>query len=144
LLRLYILVAPGGVVQFPGSRILTMLPLIALPVVVVADLGSVAVVQLSVPDDAQEAGRAATQAISFRVTPTAATPQNVRLAFEAASNVAALHRQTVDPSTFTVFKDGSIQLTVSKTAPTMLFKRVPGLRNLTVSKTTTTVPMVRY
>jgi hypothetical protein len=131
-------------VQFPGSRILTMLPLIALPVAIVADLGSVVVVQLSVPDDAQEAGRAGVQAIAFKVNPTAATPQNVTAAFEAASNVAKLHRQAVDPKTFTVFKDGSVQLTVSRTAPTMLFKHVPGLRDLAVSKTTTTVPMVRY
>lgn len=130
--------------HIPGSRILTMLPLIALPVAIVADLGSVTVVQLSVPDDAQEAGRAGTQAIAFKVNPTAATPENVQAAFTAASTVASLHRQVVDPETFTVFKDGSVQLTVSKTAPTVLFKHIPWLRDLAVSKSTTTVPMVRY
>ncbi len=129
---------------FPGQRILVTLPLIALPLVAVADLGSVVLVQLSVPDDTQEAGRAATQAIAFKVTPTAATQANAEAAFAAASEVASVHRQQVDPTTFAVLPDGSVRLTVTKTAPTMLFEHVPGLRDFARASSTATVPIVRY
>jgi hypothetical protein len=126
------------------GRWFTMLAFLALPIAAVADLGSVVVVRMTVPDDAAEAGRAGVQAISWDLRSSAATPQNAQTAYEAASNVAKLHRQEVDPQTFTVFKDGSVHLTVTRTAPTVLFKRLPGIRSITSTKTTTTVAPVRY
>lgn len=127
--------------QFLGSRIFVMLPLIGLPIVAVGDLGSVAVVRLSVPDDAHEAGRAAVQAIEYIKNPTSA---NAKIAYEAASSVARLHRQRVDPETFTIYSDGAVKLTVTKTAPTVLFKHLPGLRDLAHASSTTTVERVLY
>lgn len=123
---------------------LATLSLIATPIVAVADVGSIVVVQMTVPDDAAEAGHAGVQAIGRNLYVSAATPENARLAYEAAASVAELHRQEVDPQSFTVYKDGSIQLTVRRTAPTVLFKRVPGLRNLTSFDSTMTVPAFRY
>lgn len=123
---------------------LTTLFLIAMPIVAVADLGSVVVVQMTVPDDATEAGRAGVQAIGHNLTGSAATTTNAEIAYEAASSVAELHRQEVDPQTFTVFEDGSVQLTVRRTAPTFLFKLLPGLRNLASSESTMIVPPVKY
>jgi hypothetical protein len=126
------------------GRMFTTLALLVLPITAVADLGSVVVVRMTVPDDAAEAGRAGVQAIGFNVLSNAATPQNAQAAYEAASSVAKLHRQEVDPKTFTVFKDGSVHLTVTRTAPTVLFKRLPGFRALTSTQTTTTVAPVQY
>jgi hypothetical protein len=128
-------------VSFPGLRLLGMLPLIALPTVGIADLGSVAVVRLSIPDDAHEAGRAAVQAIENVRMPTSL---NAKLAYDAAAGVAALHRQVVDPATFTIYSDGAVKLTVRRTAPTVLFKHVPGLNHLPKVNATTIVERVRY
>ncbi len=126
------------------SRMAATLSIIAVPIVAVADLGSIVVVQMTVPDDAAEAGRAGVQAIGYNLRTSAATPQNAEIAYAAAVSVAELHRQEVDPQTFTVFEDGSLKLTVRRTAPTVLFKRLPGLRNLTSSETTMTVPANQY
>lgn len=126
------------------GRMFTTLALLLLPLAAVADLGSVVVVRMTVPDDAAEAGRAGVQAIGSSVRTSAATPQNAQAAYEAAASVAKLHRQEVDPTTFTVYKDGSVRLTVTRTAPTVLFKRLPGLRALTSTETSTTVAPVRY
>ncbi len=126
---------------FPGARVLVALPMIALPTVGVADLGSVALVHLSVPDDADEAGRAAVQALQFSRT---ATPKDAEIGFNAAKSVTDLHHQHLDPQSFTIYRDGSVRLTVSKTAPTILFKRLPGLKGLTHTTTTTTVARPHY
>lgn len=127
--------------SFPGSRIIGIAAVIALPIVAVGDLGSIAVVQLAVPDDAREAGRAAVQAIEYVKNPTSA---NAKIAYEAASSVARLHRQQVDPETFTIYSDGAVELTVTKTAPTLVFKHLPGLRDLARASNTTTVERVLY
>lgn len=127
---------PRRSMYIPGRRLLTLLPLIALPVLVCADLGSIALVKLAAEDNAAEAGRAGMSAIQFERT---ATPQNAELAFQAASSVADLHGQQIDEDTFTIFDDGSVRLTARRTAPTVFFKHLPGLRDLAESEVTTTV-----
>lgn len=126
------------------GRTFTTLALLVVPLTAVADLGSVVVVRMTVPDDAAEAGRAGVQAISYDLRAGAATAQNAEIAYEAAANVAKLHRQEVDPKSFTVYKDGSVHLTVTRTAPTVLFKRLPGLRAITSTETSTTVAPAHY
>ncbi len=115
-------------VHIPGRRLLVLAPMIALPVLVAADLGSVALVRMSVPDDAGEAARAGVTAIQFDRTATSTTAAT---AYQAANGVAALHRMDLDEQTFKVFADGSVQLTAHRKAPTVLFKRVPWLRDHT-------------
>lgn len=114
----------------PGSltRILTVTPLIALPILVAFDSGSIALMQIAAEDNAGEAGRAAVSAIAFERD---ATPDNAQLAYDAAKSVADTHHETIDPKTFRIHSDGSVTLTTGKSTQTVLFKHIPGLRGLT-------------
>lgn len=116
-------VRPRLPVQIPGRRLLVLGPLIALPILIAADLGSVALIQLSVPDDASEAARAGVSAIAFNSGTV--TPATAEVAFDAANDVARLHRLDLDRETFTVYADGSVELSAHRTAPTLLFKHLP-------------------
>lgn len=120
----------------PGRRALMLLPLIALPVLACVDLGSVTLIHLQAEDNAGEAGRAGMAAIQFE---REATMRNAEIAYQAASGVADLHRQQIDKDTFTIYADGAIELTARRTAPTLFFKHLPGLRELTETEVTTKV-----
>jgi hypothetical protein len=110
--------------------------LIALPILLAADAGAVTLMRLSVPDDADEAGRAGVQAIMFNGV---ATPEEAQLAFTAAKSVSDTHREHIDPTTFLITKDGAVTLTVTKHTGSILFKHLPGLKGLTTTTVTTTV-----
>jgi hypothetical protein len=118
------------------SRLIVTLPLIVLPVVIAADAGAVTLTKLSVSDDADEAGRAGVQAIMFN---GAATPEEAQLAFTAAKAVSDTHHEHIDPASFTITKDGAVTLTVTKHTGSVLFKHLPGLKDLTTTTVTTTV-----
>lgn len=123
-----------------GSRTLTrtlfLVPAIALPIVVAFDAGSVALMQLAVADNTAEAGRAGVTAIAFE---RQASPQTAQMAFDAAKSVTDSHGEDIDPASFRVHSDGSVTLTVSKSTRTVLFGRLPGLRDLTKTQHTETV-----
>lgn len=121
--------------NIPGKRMFVVLPMIVLPVLVAGDLGSVALVKLAVEDDAGEAARAGMMAIQYDQK---ATPAAAEAAYAAASSVADLHRQEIKKDTFTIYADGGIKLTATRKAPTLLFKHLPGLRDLTESTVTVT------
>lgn len=127
---------PRVQVSLPGRKLIVAIPLIGLPVLLAVDLASIAVVKLSVPDDAAEAARAGVSAIQYERSPT---PQTATTAFDAATDVAELHRIDLDEKSFTVFADGAVRLTASRNAPTLLFKRLPWLRDHTQTTVTTTV-----
>lgn len=120
-------------VVVPGRRFLSVVPVAAFVIVMAADAASVALVQVSVPDDAAEAARAGVSAIQFQ---REANPQNAQGAFDAAEQVAETHGLELDSQTFTIYADGSVQLTAHKDAPTLLFKRLPWFKSHT-DKTTT-------
>jgi hypothetical protein len=123
-----------------GHWAVKALAAIALIVVALMDAGSLAIVHVTVPDHAREAGRAAAQASHG----LPATQQTALVAYEAAQRVADPHDETVRRDDFTVYDDGRVTLTVQRTAPTVLVRFVPGLRNLTVAETTATVEPSRY
>lgn len=129
-------VEPRRSFYLPGKRVLLLLPLIALPVLLAGDLGSVALVRLAAEDDAGEAARAGMSAIQFGPT---VTPQTAEMAYRSASEVAELHRLTIDQQSFTIYADGAVKLTATRTAPTLVFKHLPGLRHFAVSSTTVMV-----
>jgi hypothetical protein len=94
---------------------------------------------MSVPDDAQQAGQAAVLAIQYMTgNPTTDEAQS---AFNAAKQVTDEHGETLDPTSFTIFQNGSVRLTVTRSISTVLFKYLPGLSDL--DKTTTTVTVNR-
>jgi hypothetical protein len=127
--------------SIPGRRFLTVLPLAALTVALAADLGSVALVKLSASDDAGEAARAGVGAIQYE---RSATPQTAQAAYDAAEQVASLHRLDIDQATFVVHADGKVELTAHRTAPTVLFKHLPGLRNLTETTVSVTADRAEW
>jgi hypothetical protein len=123
-------------VQALRSRVPVTLALIALPIIMAADAGAVALTKLSVADDASEAGRAGVQAILFNGV---ATPEEAQLAFTAAKSVSDTHHEHIDPTTFLITKDGTVTLTVTKHTGSVLLKHLPGLKGLTTTTVTTTV-----
>lgn len=119
---------PRRRVHIPGGKLLAGIPLIALLVMGGADLASVALVKLSAPDDAGEAARAGVAAVEFD---RSATPQTAQEAYDAANEVAELHRLDIDEKSFVIREDGSVEFTAHRSSPTLLFKHLPGLRDLT-------------
>jgi len=122
-------------IYIPGRRLLLGVPAVVVPILLAADLGSVALVRMSVPDDADDAARAGVSAIGFNSGPV--TPTTAETAFKAAEDVAHLNRMDLDRQTFTVFADGSVELSAHRKAPTLLFKHLPWVKNhLDVTSTT--------
>lgn len=120
----------------PGSRTLTIAPMVVLPIVVAFDAGSVALMQLAASDNAAGAGRAGVTAI---YNDNQATPDNAQAAYDAAKSVTDGHGETIDPTSFRIHSNGSVTLTVGKSTDTALFKHLPGLRGLTSTQNTMTV-----
>lgn len=125
--------------QLLGSRPLTMLPMIILPIVLCWDAGATVLTHMSVPDDAQQAGQAAVLAIQYMTGDP--TSEDAQSAFAAAKQVADEHGETIDPTSFTIYKDGSVKLTVSRSTSTVLFEHLPFLSGF--DKATTTVIVSR-
>lgn len=119
---------PRPRVHIPGRKLIAGVPLVALLIVGAADLASVALVKLSAPDDAGEAARAGVTAIQYD---RSATPQTAQEAYDAAKEVAQLHRLDIDEKSFVVHADGSVEFTARRSSPTLLFQHLPGLRDLT-------------
>jgi hypothetical protein len=128
-------------VQLVGSRPLAVLPMIILPIVLAWDAGAVTLTHMSVPDDAQQAGQAAAQAIQYMTSPT---PDEAQAAFTAAQGVTNPNGETINPTTFTIYQDGSVTLTVSRSTDTLLFKYLPFLSGLDKTSTTVTVDRATY
>jgi len=118
-----------------------MLPVIILPIVLAWDAGAVTLMHMSVPDDAQQAGQAAVQTMQYMTTPT---PDEAQAAFTAAKQVTDLHGETIDPTSFTIYKNGSVTLKVSRSTDTVLFKYLPFLSGLAKTSSTVTVDRASY
>jgi hypothetical protein len=122
-------------VYIPGRKLLVGIPAVVVPILLAVDLGSSALVRMSVPDDANDAARAGVTAITYNNGPV--TPATAELAYTAAADVAKLNRLDLDRQTFTVFADGSVQLSAHRKVPTVLFKHLPWVKDhLDVTSTT--------
>lgn len=124
----------------PSGSALAGLLAAAIFLVSLVDGGSVLLTEMSVPDDTTAAGRAAAQAVEE----LPATRQNVVVAFEAAQAAAAGDSLKVRTKDFMLFPDGEVSLTASRTAPTLVFHRLPWLRDLTVVTSTATVSALPF
>ena len=85
------------------------------------DAVSLGAARFQAEDHAQAAVRAANDA--FRGS------QDLQAAYDAALAEVAEHGDTIDPQTFTVAPDGTITLTLQRTAPTMLVEKVGPARD---------------
>lgn len=116
-------------------RLLIRLALVGGVVVATLDLGSVVLTKAQMPDDVRTAGQVA-------VTNASGKPIDRRTAIgalAAARKEATKHEVTIEAGTFFLQPDGSITLTGTKTAPTLLAGRLGTLRDLTVIASTATV-----
>ncbi|KQW46035.1 hypothetical protein ASC77_19235 [Nocardioides sp. Root1257] len=111
----------------------------ALVLVVLAiDTGSVVLTKMSSHDDVQQAGYQA--AAIAKQGP--ASRQTAVVALAAAERDAEPHGITVASKGFTIYPDGSVTLTGTKTAPTLLMKHVGAFdRVIHVSTTLTVAPL---
>ena len=127
--------------ELPTSRS-TIAWFVAMLVVglTLVDGGSVAITRASVPDEARNAGYSAAEAAHGMPN----TQQAALIAYDAATRSGASAALRIERKGFTVYPDGKVTLTVTRTAPTLVFKHLPVLRDLTVVTATTTVTALPY
>lgn len=120
-------------------RIFSIRGLVAVAALVLAvlaiDSGSVVLTRMSSHDDVQQAGYQA--AAVAKQGP--ATRQTAVGALAAAERDAEPHGITVSSKGFTIYPDGSVRLTGTKKAPTLLMKHVAAFDHLIHVSTTLTV-----
>ncbi len=115
--------------------------LVALVVGVLAvDAGSVFLTKVSEPDDVRTAGYAAAAVAAKGPT----TRETAVTALAAARQDATVHGITVSGQTFTIYPDGRVTLTGTKTARTFLLHRLSFLSDFAEVKTTVTVEPLPY
>lgn len=117
----------GDIVLGWLTRVVAVLAVLGL---IGFDAVSLAMARFTAEDHAQAAARAA--ATTFQQTPV---PQS---AYEAALGEVVASGDTIDPASFSAAQDGSVTLTLSRTAPTMLLDRIPPLREWTRMSATVT------
>lgn len=122
----------GGIVLGWLTRLAMGLTLLGL---VGFDGISLGVAHLGAADDAVAAASAASEAYQRATRSSAATPTNepvgaaaATTAWAAASAYAASHGERLDPASFRLAQDGTAQVTVVRTATTLLLVRIPPLR----------------
>jgi hypothetical protein len=84
------------------------------------DLISLGTARFQAEDHALAGVRAANDA--YKASP------NVQVAYDAALAEVVEHGDTIDPQTFAIGPDGTITLTLHRTAPTMVVEKVAPLR----------------
>jgi pyruvate/2-oxoglutarate dehydrogenase complex dihydrolipoamide acyltransferase (E2) component len=120
-------------VPVPRSVVLVLVAVLSL--VSLVDGGSVVLTRMAVPDEARQAGYAAADAVADEQ----ATPQTVRIAFEAARKDARDRNIAISTKSFTLYADGRVTLTAHRTAPTLLLHRISALNHLAEVRDTVTV-----
>jgi len=103
--------------------------------VLAVDAGSVVLTRMSSHDDVQQAGYQAA-AVAKQGPATRRTAVD---ALSAAERDAEPHDITVSSKGFTIYPDGRVKLTGTKTAPTLLMKHVAAFDHLIHVRTTLTV-----
>jgi hypothetical protein len=84
------------------------------------DLISLAAARIQAEDHAQTAVRAASAAYK--------TPNDLQAAYDAAASAVAEQGDTIDAPSFSVAPDGTVTLTLLRTASTMIVEKVGPLR----------------
>ena len=117
----------GGIVLGWLTKLAVVLSLVGL---VGFDLVSLGASRLRAEDSAQAAAGAAVQAWTG--------PKDLQAAYDAALAEVLTDGHSIDPASFTVAPDGTVTLTLSSTAPTLLVRKVPALvQYAEVSRTVT-------
>ncbi len=114
---------------------------LALLALAVVDGGSVLLTRLTVPDDVRDAGQQAAAVVADRREPVLSR-QTATAALAAARSQGDEHHLEIAAESFVVYPDDRVDLTGTRTAPTFLLKRLPGLGQLLeVSSTLSVEPL---
>jgi hypothetical protein len=124
----------------PSLRALAWMFASSVLILGAVDGGSVFLTRMAVPDDARQAGYAAAGSVADEK----ATPQTVRMAFEAAREDARGRDISISTKSFTLYPDGRVTLTARRTAPTLLLHRISALRHLSDVRATVTVTALPF
>jgi hypothetical protein len=104
------------------------------------DGGSVLLTRIATPDDVKAAGQAAAEAVDGMPT----NRRTAEVAYAAAADMARRDSVGVATKGFTVYPDGRVRLTGTRTAPTVLMHRIPALEEWTRVTATVTVAALPY
>lgn len=108
--------------------------------VLAIDSGSVMLTRMSSTDDVKQAGHQAADVAKGGP----ATRQTAVAALAAAEEEAEPHGISVASKDFTIYPDGRVKLTGTKTAPTLLMKHLSAFDHLIHVRTTLTVEPLPY
>ena len=129
------ILAPRGTI-----RALIFLAVVAVPLIGAIDGGSVLYSRTATEHDASTVAYAAAAAV--RGMPI--TPQTAVIAYQAAGEIAVRLGGTVQQKDFRVNVNSGITLTLTRTAPTLVFDHLPRLRDLVEISSTVTVQPSPY
>ena len=108
--------------------------------VLAVDSGSIMLTKMSSTDDVKQAGHQAADVAKHGP----ATRQTAIAALAAAEQEAGTHGISVASKDFTIYPDGRVTLTGTKTAPTLLMKHLSAFDHLIHVHTTLTVEPLPY
>jgi hypothetical protein len=112
----------------------------AVFVLCVIDGGSIFMTRMSVPDAAKNAGYAAARAVEGQPT----TRQTVVVAYAAAREDGEKRNLQIKTRNFTLYPDGKVKLTASRTARTLVLRRIPSWSHWADVSATVTVSALPY
>lgn len=123
----------------PGLRGLVLTLAAAVFVLSAIDGGSIFLTRMSVPDAAKNVGYAAAKVAEGQPT----TRHTTLLAYEAA-RADGKERDLEISRDFTLYPDGKVKLTATRTAPTLVVRRVSSWSHLAEVSATVTVSALPY
>ena len=109
-------------------------------VLTVIDGGSIFLTRMSVPDAAKNAGYAAAAAAEGQPT----TRRTVLVAYNAAREDGVKRNLKIKTRNFTLYPDGKVKLTASRTASTLVLRRIPSWSHWADVSATVTVSALPY
>ena len=107
---------------------------------VLIDGGSVFLTRVSVPDAARNAGYAAARAAENQPT----TRRTVLVAYNAARDDGEKRDLKIKTRNFTLYPDGKVKLTATRTASTLVLRRIPSWSHWADVSATVTVSALPY
>ena len=126
--------------RIPGLRGLVLMLTAVVIALSVIDGGSIFLTRMSVPDAAKNAGYAAAAAAQAQPL----TRRTVLVAYNAARDDGDKRNLEIKTRNFTLYPDGKVKLTASRTARTLVLRRIPSWSHWADVSATVTVSALPY
>jgi hypothetical protein len=130
----------GEIMSIPSVRGLALILAAVVFLLSVIDGGSVFLTRVSVPDAARNAGYAAARAAENQPM----TRRTVLVAYTAARDDGEKRNLQIKTKNFTLYPDGKVKLTASRTAGTLVLRRIPSWSHWADVSATVTVSALPY